>query len=94
MHIRLAAFVLAIGAMSSGLHAQSFETRARVEPVRATARLATQGIGYSVVYQDPAVPTGPYRVKVVCTVGQISAIAQCPTTSHDAHCPMAQIVCR
>lgn len=64
------------------------------QPVLATARLASQGIGYSVVYHQAGAPQLSYRVKVVCTVGQLSATAQCPSPRHEAHCPAAVIVCR
>jgi hypothetical protein len=93
MSIRLTALALALSATSSSLHAQQVATTP-VEPIRATTRLAAQGIGYSVVYQDPRLPAGPFQVKVVCTVGQLSAVAHCPTVGHDAHCPTAQIFCR
>ena len=90
MTIRLVSMALALYAAISGANAQSVQT-ARGEPIRAFSRLASNGIGYSVLYQGP---TAPYRVKVVCTVGQLSATALCPSGNYDAFCPTAQIVCR
>jgi len=94
MNARLVAVVLACGATFSTAHAQVVTMTTRGQPVRAIARLASQGLGYSVVYQDVGALAPSYRVKVVCTFGQLSAMAQCPSLSHDAYCPTAQIVCR
>jgi hypothetical protein len=91
MTIRRVSMALALCATISGANAQSVQTAARVEPIRAFSRLASNGIGYSVLYQGPS---APYRVKVVCTVGQLSATALCPSGNYDAFCPTAQIVCR
>jgi hypothetical protein len=77
--------------MISGAYAQSIQTAAPGGPIRAFTRSASHGIGYSVLYQGAG---APYRVKVVCTVGQLSATAQCPSADYIAFCPNAQIVCR
>jgi hypothetical protein len=94
MHARLGLLAVALGTTLSAAQAQQTAVVTRAEPVRAISRLASQGIGYSVVYEDPAAPGGRYRVKVVCTVGQLSAFAVCPSAAHDAFCPTAQIACR
>jgi len=93
MIVRFAALLLTLGATSIAAHAQEFSAAARAQPILATARLASQGIGYSVVYQEPG-RSAFHRIKVVCTVGQVSATAQCPSAAHYAFCPTAQIVCR
>ena len=90
MTIRLVSMALALYAAISGANAQSVQTAARGEPIRAFSRLASNGIGYSVLYQGP---TAPYRVKVVCTVGQLSETALCQSGNYYAFCPTAQIVC-
>jgi hypothetical protein len=91
MTFRLLSIALALGAAISGANAQSLDTAARAEPIRAFSRLASNGIGYSVLYQGPS---APYRVKVVCTVGQLSATALCPSANYVALCPTAEILCR
>jgi hypothetical protein len=88
---RRISIALALCGTISGANAQSLQTAARGEPIRAFSRLASNGIGYSVLYQGPS---APYRVKVVCTVGQLSATALCPSANYVAFCPTAQIVCR
>lgn len=94
MRIRITAVVLALGAATSVAHAQQVTVVSRAQPVRVISSLASNGIGYSVAHQPPGDLTGAYRIKVVCTVGQVSAIAHCPTARHEAHCPAALIVCR
>jgi hypothetical protein len=93
MHARLLVTALALSAMSSAAGAAELGRVSRGEPVRAFSRLASHGIGYSVLYQDPSAPAGPYRIKVVCRVGQVSAAAYCPTASYLAYCPDALITC-
>lgn len=94
MRFRLIAVVLALGAATSVAHAQQVTVVTRAQPVRAISSLASNGIGYSVAYAEPGGSIGAYRIKVVCTVGQVSAVAHCPTVRHEAHCPAALIVCR
>src|SRR3712207_7476399 len=94
MRLWLVPVATAFSLLMSGAQAQDLRAAGRSEPIRAFSRLASQGIGYSVLYQAPGTPAGPYRVKVVCTIGQVSATALCPTANYDSFCPTAQIVCR
>ncbi|MXQ14718.1 hypothetical protein [Microvirga makkahensis] len=67
---------------------------APVVPERAIARLAEQGLGYSVLHEGIGVPQRGYRVHVTCTVTETFAQTYCPTPAYEAHCPSAAIVCR
>ena len=94
MNARLLCLALALSATTSAAGAAELGRVTRGQPVRAFSSLASHGIGYSVLYQDPSAPAGPYRIKVVCRVGQVSAAAYCPTSSYYAYCPDALIACR
>ena len=94
MNARLLSIALALSATTSAASAAELGRVTRGQPVRAIASLASHGIGYSVLYQNPGAPAGPYRIKVVCRVGQVSAAAYCPTPSYYAYCPDALITCR
>jgi len=63
-------------------------------PTQAIVRLATQGLGYSVLHQSPAPVSAPYRVHVTCTIDESYAETFCPTVNYDASCPRAKIACR
>jgi hypothetical protein len=66
----------------------------RGQPGRAVARLATQGIGYSVLHLGPGVAAQSYRVHVTCTISDTFSQTSCPTAAYEAYCPSAEIVCR
>jgi len=65
-----------------------------VVPERAIARLADQGLGYSVLHEAVGVPQRGYRVHVTCTITETFAQAYCPTPAYESYCPNATIVCR
>ncbi len=67
---------------------------APVVPERAVARLADQGLGYSVLHEGLGVPQRGYRVHVTCTVTETFAQTYCPTPVYESYCPSATIVCR
>ena len=94
--IRFAVAVLALGLMGSEAGAFStterFVARIGGRSVPVTARLATEGLGYSVVQEIPD-PRGRFRVHVTCREGRFSR-ALCPTPAHAAFCPTARIACR
>jgi len=90
----LASTILAFGVMSSGAPAQEIDTTIGGKPVRTIARLADQGLGYSVLYAGQGVPFRPHRVLVTCTIGEASSITYCPTVNYEAYCPNARIACR
>jgi hypothetical protein len=84
------AFALALAASSAAQAQQLVVLQGRNAP--AVARLASEGIGYSVV-QGPATRRG-FRVQLACTVAYRNATSYCPTAAHDSYCPQARIVCR
>jgi hypothetical protein len=94
MRFRLISLILAIGALSSGGHAADLTMVTRSETGRAIARLATQGLGYSVLHDVPGIPQRSYRVHVTCTITERFAQTYCPTPQYEAYCPGAKIVCR
>jgi hypothetical protein len=94
MFLRLLSVALALSTAASGAHAQTIDVVIGGQPMRATARLATQGIGYSVVRQPRGVEPRSYRVLLVCTVDGRNATADCPTPAHQAYCPYGRIVCQ
>lgn len=63
-------------------------------PERAIARLADQGLGYSVLHESLAAPQRGYRVHVTCTITETFAQTYCPTPAYESYCPSATIVCR
>jgi hypothetical protein len=97
MTIRCAVAALALSLIGSQASAFDFTTERfdarvgrRVVPV--TARLATEGLGYSVV-QDIPDARGRFRVQVTCREGGFRRTL-CPTPAHEAYCPWARIACR
>lgn len=64
------------------------------QPTRAIVRLATQGLGYSVIHQNLGPGPLPHRVHVTCTIDESFAVTFCPTVNYDASCPRASIACR
>lgn len=67
---------------------------APVVPERAIARLADQGLGYSVLHEAIGVPQRGYRVHVTCTITETFAQTYCPTPAYISYCPSAKIICR
>ncbi|WP_150117411.1 hypothetical protein [Microvirga vignae] len=65
-----------------------------VIPERAIARLADQGLGYSVLHEPLGVPQRGYRVHVTCTITETFRQTYCPTPAYMATCPNAVIACR
>ncbi|WP_414472300.1 hypothetical protein [Microvirga sp. M2] len=63
-------------------------------PERAIARLADQGLGYSVLHEAVGVPQRGYRVHVTCTITETFGQTYCPTPAYISYCPSARIVCR
>jgi len=105
MKLKAMGIVLVAGLLLDGAYAadmaQMTVTRTtrvtRVTPVvpeRAVARLADQGIGYSVLHEAIGVPQRGYRVHVTCTVPETFAQAYCPTPAYISYCPSARIICR
>jgi hypothetical protein len=69
----------------------------RLAPViseRAIARLADQGLGYSVLHEAVGAPQQSYRVHVTCTITETFAQTYCPTPAYVASCPNARIACQ
>lgn len=63
------------------------------QPGRAIARLADQGLGYSVLHDTPGIPQRSYRVHVTCTIDETFMQTYCPTPVYVSSCPRARIVC-
>ncbi|MGO4526704.1 hypothetical protein AB4097_17805 [Microvirga sp. 2MCAF35] len=70
-----------------------FETTRIVQPGRAIARLADQGLGYSVLHDSPSGPQGFYRVHVTCAIDESFMQTYCPTAAYVSSCPRARIDC-
>ncbi len=86
---------LAFASVASGAQAADFAATTRnSQPTRAIVRLATQGLGYSVLHQNLSPVPTPNRVHVTCTIDESFAVTFCPTQAYEAHCPNARIVCR
>ncbi len=64
------------------------------QPTRPIVRLATQGLGYSVLHQNLGPVPAPHRVHVTCTIDESYAVTFCPTVNYEASCPRATIACR
>lgn len=64
------------------------------QPTQAIVRLATQGLGYSVIHRNLGPVPAPHRVHVTCTIDESFAVTFCPTVNYDAICPRATIACR
>ncbi len=97
----LMAVVLAAGAFGSAAHAADLTVSTRERPVvlreqpsRVIARLATQGLGYSVLHEPIGVSPRPFRVHVTCTIDESFMQTYCPTPEYDSYCPRATIICR
>jgi hypothetical protein len=71
---------------------ERFDARIAGRNVNVTARLATEGLGYSVVQTMPD-RRGRFLVHVTCREGGFRR-ALCPTPVHEAYCPTARIACR
>jgi len=80
-------------ALSAGASAADLTVASRPEAVRAIAKPATQGIGYSVLY-DAGTRTRSYRVHVICMEDETFAVAHCPSVTYQASCPRAGVLCR
>lgn len=96
MTIRCAAALALLGLTATEAGAfvatERFDARIGGRTVPVTARLATEGLGYSVVQSIPD-PRGRFRVHVTCREGGFRR-ALCPTPAHEAYCPTARIACR
>lgn len=94
----LMGIALATGLMGSAAQAADMTTVARFEagrlqPGRAIARLADQGLGYSVLHDAPSGWQGLYRVHVTCAIDESFIQTYCPTPAYASYCPRARIVC-
>jgi hypothetical protein len=86
---------LAFASVLSGAQAADYAATVRSsQSTRAIVRLATQGLGYSVLHQNPNPVPAPNRVHVTCTIDESFATTFCPTQAYEAHCPNARIICR
>jgi hypothetical protein len=104
MKLKAMGMVLVAGLLAEGAYAADMAqtvtrtTRVtRVSPVvpeRVVARLADQGIGYSVLHEAVGVPQRGYRVHVTCTITETFAQTYCPSPAYISYCPSARIVCR
>ena len=89
---------LASGLMGSAAMAADTTTvigaqTSRVQATRPIARLADQGLGYSVLHDVPGVPQRGYRVHVTCAIDESFMQTYCPTPVYVSYCPSAHIVC-
>jgi hypothetical protein len=95
----LAAGLLSTAAQSADLTVTTRIQAARVQASRipadrAIARLAEQGLGYSVLHDTPGLPQRSYRVHVTCAIDESFVQTYCPTAQYVASCPSAKIVCQ
>ena len=65
----------------------------QVQMTRPIARLADQGLGYSVLHDVPGVPQQAYRVHVTCAIDESFMQTYCPTPVYVSTCPRARIAC-
>jgi hypothetical protein len=65
----------------------------QVQTTRPIARLADQGLGYSVLHDVPGVPQRAYRVHVTCAIDESFMQTYCPTPVYVSSCPRARITC-
>lgn len=97
MKLRLPLIVLAAIVMGSSASAADLTVTTVTRPVpqadRAIARLADQGIGYSVLHDLGRPSQSPYRVHVTCTIDETFVQTWCPTPQYVAICPRARIAC-
>jgi len=94
----LTGIVLAAGLVGSAAQAADPGTvsrfgATRIQPDRAIARLADQGLGYSVLHDTPSGPQGFYRVHVTCAIDESFMQTYCPTPAYVSSCPRARIYC-
>ncbi|WP_262271132.1 MULTISPECIES: hypothetical protein [Microvirga] len=94
----LMGIILATGLIGSAAQAADVRTTTRFEtgrlqPGRAIARLADQGLGYSVLHDAPSGPQGFYRVHVTCAIDETFMQTYCPTPAYVSACPRARIAC-
>lgn len=61
---------------------------------RPVARLADQGLGYSVAHESVGLSPRPYRVHVTCTIDESFMQTYCPTAAYYSSCPRARIDCQ
>jgi hypothetical protein len=86
---------LAFVSVLSGAQAADYAATVRSsQSTWAVVRLATQGLGYSVLHQNLSPLPAPNRVHVTCTIDESFAATFCPTQVYEAHCPNARIICR
>jgi hypothetical protein len=64
-----------------------------VQTTRPIARLADQGLGYSVLHDGPGVSQRGYRVHVTCAIDESFMQTYCPTPVYVSACPRARITC-
>jgi hypothetical protein len=93
----LIGIALATGLVGSAAEAADMTTvsryNTRIQPDRAIARLADQGLGYSVLHDAPSGPQGFYRVHVTCAIDESFMQTYCPTPVYASYCPRARIYC-
>jgi hypothetical protein len=89
----LAAGLLGSAAQAADVTAFTRTETSRLQPGRALARLADQGLGYSVLHDVPGVPQRSYRVHVTCAIDESFMQTYCPTPAYASFCPSARIVC-
>ncbi len=89
----LAAGLLGSGAQAADLTGVTGVRAGRIQPDRAIARLADQGLGYSVLHDTPGIPQRSYRVHVTCAIDESFMQTYCPTPVYVSSCPRARIVC-
>lgn len=95
--IVLATCLLAQAASAADMTYRTVTRTTRVMPIvpeRAVARLADQGLGYSVLHEPLGVPQSGYRVHVTCTITETFRQTYCPNPVYVATCPNAVIACR
>ncbi|MBB3020207.1 hypothetical protein FHR70_003288 [Microvirga lupini] len=90
--------VVATGLLGSAALAADVTTivgvrSSQVPTTRAIARLADQGLGYSVLHDVPGVPLRGYRVHVTCAIDESFMQTYCPTPVYVSSCPRARITC-
>ena len=94
----LVGMAFATGLMGSAAWAADMTTvtgvqSSRVQTARPIARLADQGLGYSVLHDGPGVPRRGYRVHVTCAIDESFRQTYCPTPVYVSSCPRARITC-
>lgn len=65
----------------------------QIQTTRPIARLADQGLGYSVLHDVLGVPQQAYRVHVTCAIDESFMQTYCPTPVYVSSCPRARIAC-